>query len=256
MTGHREEWDVYMTRVSNALTSIGLDLGLRAVSPDRERPTLIRIMIGCRDNRENGMPSSAEFDVLYALEDQVLEFVKRETNWVHVGVATDHRGRELAFYAAEEPGVGPGSFAFIPAERRSESFFSVDEDPDWSYYNDFLFPKPPVLRRMIDNRVLRAIAEDGDDPTISRRVDHWVHFEGFAARDAFAEWVRTQGYTIEQIINPSEDRESIAVQFWSDSETAEETIHTMISRLVDAAEKHGGTYDGWETHVVRAKPSE
>jgi hypothetical protein len=254
MPSSEEYWDSYYCRIGGVPTSVSLNLALLDDSPDPQRPTLMRVQIGALAHRDNGMPSSEEFDTLAALEDQIIELITPRS-CIHLGALTSPAGRQVAFYAPADSELTAESFNFIPPSRRPADFFQAEPDEQWSFYRDFMYPNPSTLRMMHDNIVLRRLDELGDIREAERRIDHWIYFDSATAANEFADWARQNGYNAE-LLEVTDDRPTPGVQLHHTSNLLPDTIYPITDSLRIQAETMHGEYDGWETFIVRQPPAE
>lgn len=72
-----EDWDSYFCNVNDVLASIFLNLDLRKVVPDRNKPNLLWVWVYMKSPREDGLSSRSEFDMLCAIEDQLTKMMTR-----------------------------------------------------------------------------------------------------------------------------------------------------------------------------------
>lgn len=249
MSDHEAHWDIYFGRVEDVPTSFSLDLALIHSAPDQSRPLLVRVLIGALTHRDNGMPSSEDFEVLYELEDRIVAVLSARS-CIHVGAVSSPVGRQVIGYAPDDANLSRADFAFVPPERQPVDFFTIDRDEDWTYYRDFMYPDDATLRYMADCQVLRNLHNAGDDASIERRVDHWIYFESCATRDRFSDWARSAGYGAE-IWETSSDDQRPCVRIHHIINLLDNTIHPAIAAIVAQAESMEGEYDGWETSAVQ-----
>ncbi len=106
--------------------------------------------------------------------------------------------------------------------------------------------------RIRDRKVIQALRLEGDSGKTPRQVDHWVYFPSQEKAQAYASWLKEQGFTV----YPLADAESaeVAVQFHSITSATTDVILPLITRLEEHARSLSGRYDGWETPVIADQP--
>jgi hypothetical protein len=62
-----EDWNFYFCKVNEVLASIALDLGLRQVVPDSDRPNLLWVWVYLKCPRGDRLSASSEFESLEAI---------------------------------------------------------------------------------------------------------------------------------------------------------------------------------------------
>jgi hypothetical protein len=233
--------------------SIFLDLGRRAIAPMQSHPIRVKVSFAVHERKESGLPTRPEVQAIQDLEEAVVE--KAEPRGaIFVGAATTGEQRRSIFYVPSRECITEGLLTDVPEARRGKVFVDIEEDPEWAYYREFLYPIPSMYRMMMDERVLRSLADKGDIASIPRRNDHWAYFDEVASRDEFVAWLEKNGYAVEQLIEAGDGDTKHGVQFYHTSDVLPETIHPVIEAIRVAVEDEaGGEYDGWETFVVTEK---
>jgi hypothetical protein len=121
-------------------------------------------------------------------------------------------------------------------------------DDRWSYYRDFLYPSHDRLQWIQNRRVVEALSRRGDPLSIERRVDHVVYFDDELGRATFSKEVTALGFDISEGRPPGDGgKYGLSVHRLDSVEL--EHIHDVTLQLTRLARQHGGSYDGWETHV-------
>jgi hypothetical protein len=243
-----EHWDFYLFDDQGAVSSNFLNMSLAQDAPVASHSVLGLVEITMLTPRPDGLSSDSEADALNELEDAIVNALVA-SGAINCGRTTGRGVRTLAFYAASSP-------AFEKAARTATRAFpayaceiETKSDPDWDYYLDFLFPSPEEWERMKNQKVLRALIENGDQLDRPREIDHWVFFDDQDAADAFASGLASEGFTLRGTPAPLEDGGPISVQFWR--EDAPREIDGITQALSEQARALGGDYDGWECPIIR-----
>src|SRR5690349_6941241 len=99
-----DNWDSYFCNVNDALSSIFVDLGIRATALDPLRPHLLWIWVPMRAARDDGLSSSAEAPTLSEIEDALAAALERACDAVLAGRVTGAGRREFYFYGRDADG--------------------------------------------------------------------------------------------------------------------------------------------------------
>jgi hypothetical protein len=124
-------------------------------------------------------------------------------------------------------------------------------DPEWRYYAEILLPDEERLQWISDRRVVTVLREAGDNPSTPRRVDHWAYFPTAEARDAFVGAVSAYDFELESATDDGKGKRTFGAHVYRTDPVELDHIHDVVMALFDAAEQHGGEYDGWETSIER-----
>jgi hypothetical protein len=189
-----------------------------------------------------GDPSEAHY--LHAAEKKLV-YPAWHQQLKYIGRVRNNGCWELIFMGRS--GLAP-QLVQLCEERLAEAGrgFSVIEkpDPDWSFYNSFLYPDLEQLQWMKDRRVVDALQSRGDNLTTPRRVDHVVTFQDEPSRDAFRLHVETLGFG-------SLRGNSSSLQVFRTDSVQLDDIHQLSVYLSDLAAHYRGEYLGWVTRLVK-----
>lgn len=250
-----EEWDFYFARVNDAVASIFVDLGLKAFAPNEKRPWLLWVWIEMRSPRDDGLSSAEEAPRLFEIEESLKAMINPACGAQLVGRITAANRREFYFYA-EEPGELDEALNRALAPFADYGFESGSKfEPDWEQYLELLYPSATNLQRMMNRRVLEALAEKGDVHETPRKVDHWLQFADEDSRSACRETLLAIEFALE---GEYLSDDAAAERPWSlvvsriDSIDSH-TINGITLELMRLAQEHGGEYDGWECPVTLAE---
>jgi len=247
-----DEWDYYFARIDAAVSSVFVDLGLKADAPVEKRPWLLWVWIALLAPKSDGLASSEEAPQLKAIGESLDSTVSATCAAQLVGRVTGNGRREFYFYAAE-PGELAAAVAtvmgnFSAYRHESGSTFQ----PDWDQYF-MLYPSDNNLERMLNRRRLEALAAEGDVHEQARKVDHWLAFPDADTRAACRDLLAAIEFAIEEESRSEEEGESLPfalVASRADSVDSH-TINGITIELARLAREHGGRYDGWECAATR-----
>jgi len=109
------------------------------------------------------------------------------------------------------------------------------------------------LQAVKNFQVLSALAREGDQPETTRKVTHWLYFNGDAARQTCWERLRTKGFVLDsQHMGEARD-ERFALQIHHLGPATAGSINPITIDLMHLAYEVGGDHDGWETSVEKRK---
>lgn len=243
-----KDWDFYFLRVNDVLASIYVDLGIQANAPVAALPHLAYIRLHLNLPRDDGLSSQAEYKQLIAIED-ALEAALCSSEVGYVGRCTSAGSRDFYFYISS-----PDSWS-SHVDRAMSTFpayqYQVITEPDagWTTYTEFLFPGPRDRQRMENRHVCEALEKNGDKLVVAREIDHWSYFPSAEAAQAFIADVTTAGFQVRASRVLDEGANRHVVCLWRSDVPSFDNIDSVTLPLFEAAERHGGDYDGWECPV-------
>jgi hypothetical protein len=246
-----DDWDFYFARVNDAVSSIFVDLGIRADVPLEKRPWLLWVWLDLQSPNADGLSTNEEAPRLHEIGEAIDANVSASCAAQLVGRITGAGRREFYFYG-EEP--GPLDEAVKNAMRSFPEYVhecGSSLQPDWDQYVDLLYPSESNLQRMFNRRVLETLAEQGDVHETPRQVDHWLEFTNENSRVACRDTLVAIEFKVEDehLAEEPEDLPYRLVVSRVDSVDSH-TINGITLELLRLAGEHGGSYDGWECPVT------
>lgn len=242
-----DDWKFYPCSMGDHVGSILFDDGI-AESLDDLPAQLLRVRIAFKQPREDGMPTAEECGDLDALEDALTTLLEEHQS-VYVGRITIDGCRHLYSYTPETSlDVWSARIGEIGAVYGYDLMLALDADDTHASYREELYPDDDSRQVINDLSVCHALAEQGDDGTQARTVEHWAAFENEATAEHFAKWVSEQGFTLGEKYATDEGGHMVA--FAHEIDLGEISAHTVSLRR--QAAEFGGEYDGWETMVCHS----
>ncbi len=247
------EWEFYLCLIEDQHASILVDLSYASEGQIENMEHLVRLRIPLLAPREDGLCTLEESEKLNEIDDALFEVVEAaEGTIAHVGRITCGGFRDFFFYVENPLTTEPAlSSALVPhTEYPCET--AADHDPEWSAYFEMLYPSPREMQMIMSERVLRSLAENGDDPEISRDMTHWIFFPGVEQRQQFADRVAQGGFRIVEEGGDGSEESPLMLAIARTQTTDRVEVHDTVLELYDLAEECEGEYDGWETSIEGA----
>ena len=100
--------------------------------------------------------------------------------------------------------------------------------------------------------LIQNLISHGDKLDKERQVDHWIYFPTDGDRQQFAKQILAKGFKIEgEGEVEAIDGKPFQLHFSRQDSVTVEATDDYILELWQLATQSNGTYDGWETFVVR-----
>lgn len=247
-----DDWDFYFARVDGAVSSIFVDLGIRADAPIEKRPWLLWVFVTLKSPNAEGLSTNEEAPTLQSMGEALDANIAATSGAQLVGRITGAGRREFYFYA-EEP--GPLDEAVRTAMKSFEGYeheCGSTLQPDWDQYLQLLYPSESNLQRMFNRRVLQELAERGDLHETPRKVDHWLAFPDDESRAACRETLVAIDFTVEDEYLDDDEAGDMRVTLVASrvDSVDSHTINGVTLELARVASEYGGRYAGWECQVA------
>jgi uncharacterized protein (TIGR01619 family) len=242
------DWDVYISELNGLPASFFLNLAARPDGDSVLRPYVCRLDLNLAAPSEDGLTTKEESEKLLELEDGLSEAFSISHNGAFVGRVTHDGKRRFFFYLTKADGVEGVIRHSLQSFEGYGWSHTIESDPDWRHFFDFLYPAPEEMQVIQNQRVLDALEEAGDLNHIVRRVDHWLYFPDREAMEKFEGQSMPPNFKIEE--------ESINDGQWKlrisrDDCVEFSHINDLTLELYGLAVESGGDYGGWETPVIR-----
>lgn len=243
-----DNWDFYALLVDGEPASIFVDLGIESDAPKMSHRYLAYVRLYMNQPRPDGLSSKEEFDTLIDIERSMEADLCGDAVG-YVGRNTSGGCRDFYFYASTAQDWQGKVDRALSAFRNYKYETGTREDAGWSTYLNFLLPGKNDRQRIENRRVCEALERNGDRLTMEREIDHWSYFESAAAVDAYLAEVATNGFQVRS--RPISDERALhfGAQVWRLDIPSYDGIDGITLPLFEAAARHGGEYDGWESPV-------
>ena len=251
-----EDWSFYFCQMGGHTASIFFDDGIAGDLDRLALPNALRIRVPMRHAR-NGLPTNEEAERLFVVEDLVKAAVD-QAGGIYLGRITFSGYRCFHALVPVKDRYLSSRLSEVGATTGYDLRSVVEPDPDKDVYWKELWPTEDDRRVMQDMKVLDALKNDGDEPTVERPVDHWISFADRHDAEAYGAWAAGNGYVNLQV----EDLRDRADYRPIDRPVCVRCVHRGPV-LLNAVTQHtlalsrkardlNGRYDGWETPVMRA----
>jgi regulator of RNase E activity RraB len=245
-----DHWEFYPRRIGDRAAFIFYDHDLGETIDQLALPTALKIRVQFEDPSDNGLPKQSEFERLSALED-ALGVRITAAGGIYAGRITTDGARYFHCFVALEHDAARRLIGELQREWGYELAFSLEPDLDRTTYWEELFPSSEEWRVIQDMKVLEALKGHGDDPSIARRIDHWLYFPQRTQRDRFATWAERNGFSVDNTSDDGESEVKYGLQIYHTARPELQEISAMTRLLLRKAQELHGDYDGWETSVCK-----
>jgi hypothetical protein len=221
--------------------------------PRDSHPTRITVSVPMLEAEADGLRSETEMEDLDVLQTKLTERLSRAAGADCVGFY-DLRGvTTFVFYAKKKIDAAEATLA-IADTHPYEADVLVDDDPEWRFYIDALFPDAYALQGIWNRLIVDELESHGDHLYEPRDVDHVATFPSYAVAQKAAKQLAAAHFTIDGIGDADEeDRFEVA---FHRSETLEEGKPDRFSaEILDVVLPLDGEYDGWGAPAVDGKKS-
>lgn len=198
------------------------------------------LSVPLRRPTSDGLTSSDESKVLYAIEDDVVPLVCASGRSLFVGRTTASGRRDFYFYTGEPEALKATIEAAMTRYSAYAYELTVAPDPGWSSFFDVLRPSPAQMNLIMNREVLENLAKQGDDGTAPRAIDHLAKRLGAHAKDVLISIVEGDGFTI---LSTEPDGDAVSVAFTRVDRA--DDIDAVTGPLFALCERLGADYDGW-----------
>lgn len=207
--------------------------------------TVVRCRADASIVNENGLPRHT--DRIYPLEDILAQkLFAADVGVLHAASVSGDGERRMVYAHAD-----PLNFAPMLEGLAVEDYaLSVARPVNRVEIIDLITPTVIDVQLNGDRDVISNLEKHGDDCSVSRKTDFWF----YGAKDGLqglAADLEPWGYSVDHWLD-----ETDGVVLTSDTSVEFGVFREITPVLVGTAEKHGVTYDGWETFVVGKGKSE
>ena len=240
--------EYYMTNSDESSVKTELEIDYLDSAPQEERPWLVWAFLQLTDVQENGLPTEKALQKLEPVIESLVSRASETLDAIKVGQRFEDGWVELYFYAPSAK-----KFQNLVAEVVGSAYtFDVGtaRDAKWEHYLYTLYPDALMLQQIQTRHILAELAEEGDDNTKEREVEHYLGFltEGHAKR--VAEELQLHGFEKKEIGYNSSEEYGNTLVITQTHNLEQELLEELAFLLITTAEKEIGIYVGWSSGVA------
>lgn len=235
---YRPNWSAYFTICDTEPAVISLDLGLAAIAPDPDRPTVLILSLHFLHPLNNGFPDDEELEHLHLMEDRLAQEIHEALNGYFAGKVTIAGKRHLFFYIPHGQSFeGPVSAALTGFEEYRVELHAPF-DPNWHHYFSILYPGKDDL------------PIESADPSL-RTADHWFYFNSENGCRKFIQRLDQTSLTPVHLekLKDGKARPYLLIVSGMHTTTPGPVLTNLETKLKEWAEECDGIYDGWEAEM-------
>jgi hypothetical protein len=243
-----DEWIFFPCQMGEHSASIFFDHGIRESIDNTVPSRLLKVRVAFKHPRPDGMPTNEEFQSLNAFEDALQALVQQQES-TYVGRVTVDGHRHFYIYTSDSEDAWSSRLDALGRSHGYSLAYAMKTDDGHGGYWQELYPTEDDWQVIQDLRVIQALAEQGDDGTTPRSIDHWAYFPSQIAAERFSHWAQEQGYG--SLATDIADDGKFRVRFAHEGTVRLGNITSHTIKLRRKASEVGGEYDGWETPVCK-----
>jgi len=250
-TEYKPNWDFYFTELDGSPASMYLDLALNRVAPIKEKNYLLTIVLTMNDPQENGFSSNEESEILFKIEDKIVEAVAEPFDAIFTGRETCDGARIFYFYSGNNKDIKKTVKDVMKGFSDYEYELYFEEDSKWKQYFKHLYPTKYEMHTIMNRRVVENLKSKGDVLTEPREVDHYIYFKKEKLKNEFLEEAKKLEYKVTSERTDEKDKNyPLSVRLTKIDPVTYHDVLDYTSVLYDLAEQYEGNYDGWETKLI------
>ena len=252
----QEYWELYMksidAKAASVLFNAGISMDIEALR--YTHPTIAFVNVKLKEPNERGMLSSNEEAEIFYLEDKLEASLIKFRIGKYVGrVISD--GYVTFLYYLQFTYNWEDFLQFALDEfTHYEITSGYQEDSEWNYYKNLLYPTPKEWQIIQNHKVCDAMREQGDNLHLPRALEHKLYFIASTEeqkKELLAK-LEEEGFKIQKEIENEDGCKGVS--FYRIDKPFYHDIDELTLYLIDLLESFGASYDGWETSIVKSSP--
>lgn len=248
---HEERWSVFLRQAQQQPAVITVDQGWEPLAPLSSHSRLLRVSVFAEDRLPTGFPTEAEVEAANALQSQLLQKLERGNYGVFVGSQVLAGQKDFFFYLRAEPDADQLARSVVESFTKRKAEASIQPDSAWAAYRQELYPNAREQAEISNDGVLIRLQEAGDPLNAPRPIEHWAYFKTTKARSVFEDSIEEYAFRPLDYDTLAGAPEPYGIHFVRNDSIHTPYIHNLTWGLTELAASLGGSYDGWETIVVK-----
>jgi regulator of RNase E activity RraB len=251
------ELDFYLAQIGDSPVSFVLDMAAARHAPLASHPLRAEVRVRMLSPRPDGLRDASELDALGEVEDQIAARLDDRLGALYVGRFVAKGYTTLVAYAPPAAaGSLPNLGQLVGPLGPYAPEWRLEEDPEWKFYFEFLYPDTYSKQFMQNRRLVEVIAGHGDKLDEPRRIDHIALFASQERAEQAARQLRRSSFDVDrpELVLDEEGRpqepESWSLAFRRTDSVAQRRVDEICAEILDVIVPLDGIYDGWGAPLV------
>lgn len=245
-------WETYLLEIKGDPALISLNMELYPQAPAPTLPFIMIVSQDFGDCLEKEFPKREALDHFAESFANLMDVIGQQAEGEWVGGLIYQCTQLEYLYVADTVGLR----GKVDAEAKNGASgaqwaLELKADPEWGYYREFLYPNEFYRESMANQKVILTLLEAGDELTQPRKVEHWLYFPDKKGMNACMKDLEKEGFVVEKSQKLKEGEMPYELIISRTDLVDLGSMNVITLSLRKKAEKWLGTYDGWETFVVK-----
>ena len=249
-----QNWQNYRTLINGNMASCTVNLDIfEQFTPDKYNK-IVQVSLPYEAD-ENTMPTLDEHHRVVKELFKILVQASALPELLYAGHIFTEGHLKLYFYCDETTAL----FGVLDQFKEDIEEITVQEDPNWDTYFDFLLPSPLEMKLNMTEEILSMLLQNGRDLADTYLVEHTFHFAEEPQMFQFMEEVNLSDLSYNtisyssapMIFEDEDDNEGLYIAKIEQEMTLDnEDIFRYVEQFERLAEKFSGEYVGWESDTI------
>ncbi len=249
---HQDQWAVFLRQSATAPSVITLDLSWKKTAPVENYSRLFTATIFAEDLLPTGFPTDSETRIADELQQQLIRELEGGQYGLFIGSQVAPGAKTLYFYLKAEAAAEQLAQQLVKDYQKRQVEAAISPDKRWETYINTLSPSLKEQAEIRNDQVLLQLQQAGDALNQPRLIEHWAYFPSPAARQQFQDTVAAASFKILGFDTIDVGKAArYGIHMARQDSIHVPYIHQLTWNLTRFAESLGGSYDGWETVVVK-----
>ena len=251
----QEYWELYMKLIDGNAASVLFNAGISMEMEELRytHPTIAFVKVKLKEPNERGMLSTEEEAEIFYLEDKLEASLIKFRIGKYVGRVISDRYVTFLYYLQFTYNWEDFLQFALDEFAGYEISSGYQEDGEWNYYKNLLYPTPKEWQIIQNHKVCDAMRTKGDNLHLPRAIEHRLYFtEADEKKEELIAKLKEEGFSIQKEIQNEEGLKGVS--FYRIDRPFYHDIDELSLDLIDLLESYGASYDGWETSIVKSSP--
>ncbi|PTX62811.1 uncharacterized protein (TIGR01619 family) [Kordia periserrulae] len=245
-------WNTYQAKQEKGVSSTNLRMDLVDKAPINGYDFLFYVKIKYRVTKESDFPIGNKLKKLYRIKDSIYSKMQSVSDSKYVGSFMYDGSRFEYYYVKDASDIERHIDKLFRNQFRGERYeVFVKSDPAWDLYVNFLYPNDEILNFMSNRDTVIQLKNAGDDVLAVRPIDHYAVFSSKNDMNLFEEAIKKLAYTVSHKKDLEKGTHPYEIKFQRDNSVTLENTLKFTTELIKLTKEFNGTYEGWETYVVK-----
>ncbi|MFT5661529.1 MAG: hypothetical protein ACI9TV_002176 [Sulfurimonas sp.] len=248
----QEYWESYVKPIDGHKAMVSFNASVSDMLPDTEYIYVAFVKVKLNNPKEDGLVTDKEANDIGSIEDRLELESLRYRSGKYIGRIISQGEVNFIYYLKLDLEWSDTVQSAMNHFKEYTHELGSRIDMEWEVYQKLLFPNVKEWQMIANHHSCNKLKEHGDNLRIDRAIEHKAYFSSEEDRQSFLDLIEVENFTNQKDMEvPFKNKTMYGVQFYRWDVPFYYDIDELTMKIIDMSTSCNGSYDGWESYLVK-----